>query len=78
MTDLEKLARDICWSGFHYPPKGGKVKYWARITPAARESYISTAKKFVWIAQRLGPARVNHIVSNRVPVTPTEGTHERS
>ena len=77
MTDLEKLAREICWAGFHYPPKGGKIKYWARITPSARESYINTAKEFVWIMQRLGPEKLKQF-SNRVPVTPTEGTHERA
>lgn len=58
MTDIEKLARDICWAGFHIPPKGGKVKYWARITPGARESYIRTAKEFIWLANRLGKERV--------------------
>lgn len=67
MTDLEKLAREICWAGFHYPPKGGKIKYWARIAPSARASYIETAKEFVWIANRLGKEKIVSSVFRRVP-----------
>src|SRR6478609_9706863 len=76
MTDLEKLARDICWAGFHYPPKGGKVKYWAKITPGARASYIETAKEFAWIANRLGKERIASVFS-RVPPTQTEEANEQ-
>lgn len=72
MTELEKLARDICWSGFHYPPKGGKVKYWAKIAPSARESYINTAKEFVWLANRLGRDRVASVY-HRVSETTSQG-----
>lgn len=53
MTDVERLARDICWAGFNFPPKGGKIKYWARIAPKARESYIKTAEEFMWIVSRI-------------------------
>ena len=63
MTDLEKLARDICWAGFHYPPKGSKARYWKLISPRARESYVNTAKEFVWIAQKLGPEKVKQFAS---------------
>jgi hypothetical protein len=78
MTDLEKLAREICWAGFNYPPKGGKVQYWKLITPAARESYVNTAKEFIWITQRLGPEKVKRFVPSRVPPNQTGSEHERA
>jgi hypothetical protein len=77
MTDLEKLAREICWAGFHFPPKGGKIKYWARIAPSARESYVKTAKEFVWIVQRLGPEKFKNFVV-RTPFPNEEKSHERA
>ena len=50
MSDLEKLAREICWSGFSPFGRKGKTKaeYWNSITEVARENYRADAKKFVW------------------------------
>jgi hypothetical protein len=72
MTDIEKLARDICWADFHTPPQGGKVKYWAKVAPGARASYIQTAKEFVWLANRLGKDRVASVY-HRVSETSSQG-----
>jgi len=77
MTDLEKLARDICWAGFYCPPKVGKNKYWVGITPAARASYIIEAKEFVLIVNKLGQQRIQSVF-HRVIETPAESAHVRA
>jgi hypothetical protein len=57
MTDIEELARDICWAAFNTPPKGGKIRYWRRIAPGARSSYIKTAEEMIFHCKMLSKLR---------------------
>lgn len=56
LTEIEKLARDICWAGFSDATKreDTKAKYWKTIAPAARADYMQEAKYFAFLARKLG------------------------
>ena len=66
MTEIEKLARDICWATFFRKPKEDtKASYWRKITPAARAYYITEARRLVFIVKKLKPLRVLMMVDWR-------------
>lgn len=70
MTRLEKeidrLARDICWAGFHRPAAAGctKVKYWERVTDRAKAGYRLEAQRLLYIVKRLGLKRVEKALTS--------------
>ena len=55
LTIVEKLAREICWSGFMSPKAVGKTKaaYWKSISPKARADYIREAYRFAFLMRRV-------------------------
>lgn len=63
LNKIEKLACDICWSGFNTPQPGGPRKYWNSITPNARRTYVDIAKEFLHYAERLGIERIKSELS---------------
>ena len=58
-AQLERLARDICWAGFHNPKKVGrtKVQYWRTIAPDARADYRKLAREIMFYVKKLGANR---------------------
>ncbi|BEV45977.1 hypothetical protein CRBSH125_21600 [Afipia carboxidovorans] len=57
---IEKLARDICWSGFSGDMCIGQTKaeYWRDISWVARSGYIADAKHLLHLVDRLGLERI--------------------
>lgn len=53
-AQLERLAIEICWAGFFKPPRGGKFKYWARVSEEFKEIYRENAR-VVWAYAHLKP-----------------------
>lgn len=52
MTNLEKLAREICWMGLTTrDARRGKTKsrYWKSLSDEKRREYISDAQWWHWI-----------------------------
>lgn len=59
MSEIEKLARDICWAEFPVTPKGiTKAAYWKGVHPDAKAAYIEDAKWLIFITKKLKPARI--------------------
>lgn len=55
MTEMEKLARLICWLEFAAPNKTGttEARYWLAIAAETREEFIKEAHRFVWLFNRI-------------------------
>lgn len=59
MTELEKLARDICWAEFIVKPAmHTKATYWHQVQPHRRLEYIRDAEWLVFIVKKLKPLRI--------------------
>ena len=58
-AQLERLARDLCWSEFHNPKIVGvtKLQYWKQITPDARADYRRLAREIMFYVKKLGAHR---------------------
>lgn len=56
---LERLARDLCWAGFHHPKRVGctKTQYWDRIAADARADYRKLAREIMFYVKKLGANR---------------------
>lgn len=56
MTNLEKLAREICWAGFTTPMgRKGKTKagYWRGLSQEKQTEYKREAEHFIWLLRSL-------------------------
>lgn len=68
MTEVEKLARDICWAEFPVRPKRTewtKAPYWRGVHPDKKAEYIRDAEWLVFIAKQLKPLRILMLVDFR-------------
>lgn len=64
LSATEKLARDICWAGFHNTRNIKKTKnqYWEGVSSSARKSYLEHAAEMIWWTRRLGVERLANAV----------------
>lgn len=63
MTELEKLARDICWAEFPTKPKDiTKAAYWRGVHPVKQCEYARDAAWVVFIAKKLKPLRILSLI----------------
>lgn len=59
LTDIEKLARDICWAEFPKKPAAyTKASYWKCLPARGRAEYAVEAARVVWIVKALKPIRI--------------------
>lgn len=58
MSELEKLARDLCWAGFVTKPSTTKAAYWKSMPDRSRHTYIADALRLIWQIRKLGPDRI--------------------
>lgn len=66
MTDIERLARDICWAEFPRRPQDTtKASYWRGVHPTKQADYIRDAEWLVFITKKLKPLRVLSLVDFR-------------
>jgi len=60
ISEIESLARDLCWAGFKLPKLVGRSKaaYWDDVSIDSKRSYIREAEYLIWVIQRLGIKRL--------------------
>lgn len=66
LTEIEKLARDICWAGFSdaIRREDTKARYWKTIAAEARADYVREAKYVARLVRKLGLDRVAQYISS--------------
>jgi hypothetical protein len=64
--EIDDLARELCWTGFHYPETQGctKHQYWRKITERSRAAYREDIVNLLNTIRRLGIDRVNLALSS--------------
>jgi hypothetical protein len=68
LSDIEKIARDICWCEFTTPQgRAGKTKasYWRGISERTRQELIREAERLVWVIRVLPIDTLNLAHSTR-------------
>jgi hypothetical protein len=60
LTDLERLARDICWMGFSRKGRREKTKasYWDSLPEFTKKNYRDHASEFIWYINKFSDARI--------------------
>jgi hypothetical protein len=56
LSNIEKIARDICWAEFTHPlSRKGKTKasHWNDISDRARQEFIREAERLIWVIRVL-------------------------
>lgn len=63
LKPMERLAREICWLGFHEPKSVGvsKSQYWKQITENSRKHYRQEAERFAFYFEKLSLAMLLEI-----------------
>jgi len=82
MTNLEKMARRICWLGFTTPAgRKGKTeaRYWKSLSETKRREYQREAEHFMWLYKNL-PVEMcasDYFAHTPAPSVPCEGEGSR-
>lgn len=70
LSDIEKLARDICWAENcldHKNARATKASFWSSLDADVQTEYVGWAEWLVFIVKKLKPIRILSLVDFKLP-----------